>query len=137
MAPASCCKKPAVILQQPQHCTYFHDASIPCTSVAASQLDEVQNNSFNSDRGLIFTSLRLPENRPSATTHAGAQQLDLSKIDPRESASSALPSFIEEIERKAIEQALVDNRYNKTRAASQLGITFRALRYKLKKLGID
>ena len=40
-------------------------------------------------------------------------------------------------ERKAIEQALVDNRYNKTRAASQLGITFRALRYKLKKLGID
>ena len=57
--------------------------------------------------------------------------------DPRESASSALPGFIEEIERKAIEQALVDNRYNKTKAAAQLGITFRALRYKLKKLGID
>ena len=54
---------------------------------------------------------------------------------PRESATSALPSFIEEIERKAIEQALTDNRYNKTKAAAQLGITFRALRYKLKKLG--
>ena len=54
-----------------------------------------------------------------------------------ESATSALPHFIEEIERKAIEQALTDNRYNKTRAAAQLGITFRALRYKLKKLGID
>ena len=39
--------------------------------------------------------------------------------------------------RRAIEQALTDNRYNKTRAAAQLGITFRALRYKLKKLGID
>ena len=37
----------------------------------------------------------------------------------------------------AVEQALTDNRYNKTRAAAQLGITFRALRYKLKKLGID
>jgi two-component system response regulator PilR (NtrC family) len=48
-----------------------------------------------------------------------------------------VPGFIEEIERKAIEQALTDNRYNKTRAAAQLGITFRALRYKLKKLGID
>ena len=77
------------------------------------------------------------EERQMPDPQAAAAQLDPSKIDPRESASSALPSFIEEIERKAIEQALVDNRYNKTRAASQLGITFRALRYKLKKLGID
>ncbi|TAL91683.1 MAG: hypothetical protein EPN71_11975, partial [Rhodanobacter sp.] len=28
-------------------------------------------------------------------------------------------------------------RYNKTATARKLGITFRALRYKLKKLGID
>ena len=84
------------------------------------------------------TDLHLPEVRPSqAAQAAAASQLDPSQIDPRESASSALPSFIEEIERKAIEQALQDNRYNKTRAAAQLGITFRALRYKLKKLGID
>ena len=34
---------------------------------------------------------------------------------------------------KALEAA----RYNKTAAAKKLGITFRALRYKLKKLGID
>ncbi len=81
--------------------------------------------------------LHLPQVRPSAPSQAGAAQLDPSQIDPRESASSALPSFIEEIERKAIEQALQDNRYNKTKAAAQLGITFRALRYKLKKLGID
>ena len=84
------------------------------------------------------TDLHLPEVRPSqAAQAAAASQLDPSQIDPRESASSALPSFIEEIERKAIEQALQDNRYNKTKAAAQLGITFRALRYKLKKLGID
>ena len=87
--------------------------------------------------GIREADLRLPENRPSAPAQAAAAQLDPGKFDPRESSSSALPSFIEEIERKAIEQALVDNRYNKTRAASQLGITFRALRYKLKKLGID
>ncbi len=82
--------------------------------------------------------LHLPDIRPSpAAQAAAAAQLDPSQIDPRESGSSALPSFIEEIERKAIEQALQDNRYNKTKAAAQLGITFRALRYKLKKLGID
>ena len=89
------------------------------------------------DDGIRAADLRLPELRPSAPAQAGAAQLDPSKIDPRESATSALPSFIEEIERKAIEQALTDNRFNKTRAAAQLGITFRALRYKLKKLGID
>ena len=39
--------------------------------------------------------------------------------------------------RQRREQALQDNRFNKTKTAAQLGITFRALRYKLKKLGID
>ncbi len=33
--------------------------------------------------------------------------------------------------------ALEENRYNKTKPAVALGITFRTLRYKLKKLGID
>ena len=37
----------------------------------------------------------------------------------------------------AIVKALEESRYNKTAAARKLGITFRALRYKLKKLGID
>nr|MDQ2701613.1 sigma-54 dependent transcriptional regulator [Pseudomonadota bacterium] len=50
---------------------------------------------------------------------------------------SALPTYMEDLERKAIEKALQDARYNKTKAATALGITFRALRYKLKKLGID
>ena len=89
------------------------------------------------DDGIRAVDLRLPEMRPSAPAQAGAAALDPTRIDPRESSTSALPTFIEEIERKAIEQALTDNRYNKTRAAAQLGITFRALRYKLKKLGID
>jgi len=89
------------------------------------------------DEGIRAEDLRLPEMRPSAPAQAAAAQLDPSKIDPRESGTSALPSFIEEIERKAIEQALQDNRFNKTRAAAQLGITFRALRYKLDKLGME
>ena len=89
------------------------------------------------DDCIRVADLRLPENKPSASAQSAATHMDPNRIDPRESASSALPSFIEEIERKAIEQALTDNRYNKTRAAAQLGITFRALRYKLKKLGID
>ena len=93
------------------------------------------------DDGIRAADLRLPEQRtvislPPTVSNAAAN-LDPSRIDPRESATSALPSFIEEIERKTIELALAENRFNKTRTAAQLGITFRALRYKLKKLGID
>jgi len=41
------------------------------------------------------------------------------------------------MERTAILKALEETRYNKTKAAEKLGITFRALRYRIKKLGIE
>ncbi|MBE5313785.1 MAG: sigma-54-dependent Fis family transcriptional regulator [Xanthomonadales bacterium] len=53
------------------------------------------------------------------------------------SPTEPLTDFIEQVEREAIMKALEECRYNKTKAAAKLGITFRALRYKLKKLGID
>ncbi|OOG59725.1 sigma-54 dependent transcriptional regulator [Rhodanobacter sp. C03] len=52
-------------------------------------------------------------------------------------ADGGLDDYISNIERTAIVKALEESRYNKTAAARKLGITFRALRYKLKKLGID
>ena len=73
----------------------------------------------------------------ASKSDAPAAPPDPRSLGPRDTASSALPSYIEEIERAAIQQALQENRYNKTKTASALGITFRALRYKLKKLGID
>jgi len=57
--------------------------------------------------------------------------------DYRQTGSSALPEALEQIERESIQKALEACRYNKTKTAAQLGITFRALRYKLKKLGIE
>ncbi|MDR1074763.1 MAG: sigma-54 dependent transcriptional regulator [Xanthomonadaceae bacterium] len=56
---------------------------------------------------------------------------------PPDPVGTALPSYIEQMERAAIQKALEENRWNKTKTAAQLGITFRALRYKLKKLGLD
>ncbi len=52
-------------------------------------------------------------------------------------ADGGLDSYISNLEREAIMKALQETRYNKTAAAKKLGITFRAMRYKLKKLGID
>jgi two-component system response regulator PilR (NtrC family) len=48
-----------------------------------------------------------------------------------------LDTYIEDIEKKMLEDALKKARYNKTRAAELLGISFRSFRYKLKKFDID
>lgn len=49
----------------------------------------------------------------------------------------ALDSFLAQQEKEKIVAALEQTRWNKTAAAKVLGISFRALRYRLEKLGID
>lgn len=49
----------------------------------------------------------------------------------------SLEDYLMDIERTVVEQALEETRWNRTAAAKKLGITFRALRYRLKKLGLD
>lgn len=48
-----------------------------------------------------------------------------------------LTDYLEEIEKKAIIQALDKTNQNKTAAAKLLGVTFRTLRYRLAKLGLS
>jgi len=48
-----------------------------------------------------------------------------------------LDTYIGDIEKKMLEDALEKARYNKTRAAQSLGISFRSFRYKLKKFDIE
>ncbi|MGO4703479.1 sigma-54-dependent transcriptional regulator [Dyella sp. 2RAB6] len=75
------------------------------------------------------TALPPPLGAPSATP--------MPPPAPAPTADGGLDDYISNIERTAIIKALEESRYNKTAAAKKLGITFRALRYKLKKLGID
>lgn len=51
--------------------------------------------------------------------------------------ADSLESYLEDIEKNVIVEALEATRWNKTAAAKKLGITFRALRYRLKKLGLE
>jgi two-component system, NtrC family, response regulator PilR len=81
---------------------------------------------------------------PSAALHgqpaaSGATHAPLPASPPAHAPASevGLDDYISNLERTAIMKALEESRYNKTAAARKLGITFRALRYKLKKLGID
>ena len=85
--------------------------------------------------------LRLAAAQVSRTASNPAMSASIDPEDEDDDDSSNGPvhldEYISQIERETIEKALLESRYNKTATAKKLGITFRALRYKLKKLGID
>ena len=54
-----------------------------------------------------------------------------------EEAYGDLEGYLEDIERQILSTALEESRWNKTKTAELLGISFRSLRYRLKKLGLD
>jgi two-component system response regulator PilR (NtrC family) len=55
----------------------------------------------------------------------------------QDAAATDLGGHIDDIQRQAILDALEKTRYNKTQAAKLLGLTFRQLRYRIKKLDIE
>lgn len=78
---------------------------------------------------ITVADLHLPpghiEPAAAATVHAPAAD------------EAELQSYLDEVERRRILDALEKTRWNKTRAAKLLGISFRALRYRLDKLGLE
>jgi two-component system response regulator PilR (NtrC family) len=85
-----------------------------------------------------------------------ADDIQIHQVAPVGAASAAIPAPIapegaptaasvaphlgdrlESLERETIRAALEENRYNKTATARKLGLTLRALRYRMQKLGID
>ncbi len=55
----------------------------------------------------------------------------------RPALAGKLGDQVEDVQRQAIVDALEKTRYNKTAAAKLLGLSFRQLRYRIKKLGIE
>ncbi len=56
---------------------------------------------------------------------------------PGSDARWPLQEYLDRLEREAILEALAQTRFNRTAAAKLLGITFRALRYRMARLGIQ
>jgi two-component system response regulator PilR (NtrC family) len=78
--------------------------------------------------------------RPVSTTSAASDATAASSpqaVSAPSGANGALGDQLEHMEREAIIRALEQTRYNKTAAAKLLGMSFRALRYRVKKLGIE
>jgi len=81
--------------------------------------------------------------RASAEVSAHDDPVTARPPRPQEAARIDLPkgesleSFLDAVEKRLITNALEAARWNKTAAAKDLGITFRALRYRLKKLQLE
>ncbi len=68
----------------------------------------------------------------------GAERVE--RRNPARAAREAfgdLEGYLENIEREIISAALEECRWNKTATAKLLGISFRSLRYRQKKLGLE
>lgn len=79
-------------------------------------------------------NLQLPQEAQATPTEA----LTLDDNDLLDvSIGDSLEEYLTDIEKQAILKALDETRWNRTAAAKKLGMTFRSLRYRLKKLGLD
>jgi len=85
---------------------------------------------------ITASDLALNRNGSSGFSPVPGSASTLGAVVP-ERTDESLDDYLQRIERNAIEDALKQTNQNKTAAAKLLGITFRALRYKLEKLGID
>jgi two-component system response regulator PilR (NtrC family) len=87
---------------------------------------------------ITLVDLHLPGTiKPARDPIDKTQPRDSSAEDDSSPEQTLLDPMLINTEREVIQQALEKTKYNKTAAAKLLGITFRALRYRLKKLGMD
>jgi len=84
--------------------------------------------------------LRPTEITPACTPTNAAAPVATATAEPTPASTtegSTLDNYLEGIEKQAILKALEETRWNRTAAAELLGISFRQIRHRLKKFGIE
>jgi len=96
-------------------------------ALALSDGEEISADDFQFSRGAMAPRQAEPVNTGSKVS------LDRSVTE----AYGDMEAYLEDVERQIISTALEESRWNKTATAKLLGVSFRSLRYRLKKLGLD
>ncbi|KGD63702.1 Fis family transcriptional regulator [Alcanivorax nanhaiticus] len=86
--------------------------------------------------GMVIETENLHLHATSLATGTVNSDADNSTL-PERDAAQPLEEFLQDIEREEILKALDATHWNRTAAAKKLGMTFRSLRYRLKKLELD
>ena len=121
---------------------YAHDWDMPEVSTSEAAMTALQEYSFPANlRELDAILQRAFTLMEGEQIEVGDLQFEAPKAPAgyhtHTEAVGDLEGYLERLEREAIEEALNATRWNKTAAAERLGISFRALRYRCKKLAID
>ncbi len=82
-------------------------------------------------------ALALCDSRAISAADLSLAPLESASVNLAPGSKYPLQDFLDQTERSAIMEALEQTRYNKTAAAKLLGVTFRSLRYRLERLGIE
>ena len=74
---------------------------------------------------------------PLVSSHTDEAAASLDAATSLSAVAGDLEGHMDSIEREILQNAMTEYRWNKTAAAKALGVSFRSLRYRLKKLGLD
>jgi two-component system response regulator PilR (NtrC family) len=119
------------------------DTGLPAAKLHPQALDALRSYRFPGNVRELENILE------RAHTLCENQQIEASDLRLAETSSTAEPgepnlahidnleNYLENVERKLILQALEETRWNRTAAAQRLNLSFRSMRYRLKKLGLD
>lgn len=97
-------------------------------ALALSDGEAISADDFQFSKGMP-----VPRQTASADTGSGTANMGGSVTQ----AYGDMEAYLEDVERQVISAALEESRWNKTATAKLLGVSFRSLRYRLKKLGLD
>ena len=109
------------------------------------ELENILERAFTlcEDERIQSSDLQLGGSALAVTPHDELEAPEAGDVEPTAvtgielAPGQSLEDYLEDIERRLITDALDATRWNKTAAAKRLGITFRALRYRLKKLELE
>jgi two-component system response regulator PilR (NtrC family) len=119
------------------------DTGLPAAKLHPQALDALRSYRFPGNVRELENILE------RAHTLCENQQIEASDLRLAETSFTAEPgepnlahidnleNYLENVERKLILQALEETRWNRTAAAQRLNLSFRSMRYRLKKLGLD
>lgn len=100
------------------------------------QVDDLEITASSSTVNLSTETATSDSSHLNAATSPVTSQ-SVASLTTLDAVAGDLEGHMDAIEREILQNAMTEYRWNKTAAAKALGVSFRSLRYRLKKLGFD
>lgn len=107
--------------------------NILARAAAMSELTTIEADDLEIDRSASL----IPSSNDLVTPESETTDTDFRALTGLVAVDGNLEQYMDKIEREILQNAMTEYRWNKTAAAKGLGVSFRSLRYRLKKLGLD